>query len=152
MPVDYQLAKIYKLESPKGLIYIGSTCQSLAMRKAEHKRKYKQYKNGKYHNITSFKLFDEDLDNIEIYLVESFPCNNNEELHAREGYWIKNTVCVNRCIAGQNRKEHYVRNVDKIKAYKCTNNICACGGRYNNGDKSKHFRTKKHIEYGKTKQ
>ena len=40
--------KIYKLESPSGLIYIGSTCEKyLCRRLSEHKEAYKRYKKGK---------------------------------------------------------------------------------------------------------
>jgi hypothetical protein len=118
MVVDYKLAKVYKLESPSGLVYIGSTCQNLAVRKAGHKRSYLQWKKGKKQFTSSFKLFDEDKDNIEIFLIENFPCNTKEELHSREGHWIKSTNCVNKVIAGRKKKQWTIDNKDKIKQYK----------------------------------
>jgi len=48
---DYSNAKIYKLVSKDlshDLIYIGSTCQELRNRLAEHSRDYKKYINNKY--------------------------------------------------------------------------------------------------------
>jgi len=115
MVVDYKLAKIYKMESPSGLVYIGSTCQNLAVRKAGHKKSYLQWKKGNKDFTTSFKLFDEDKDNIEIFLIENFPCNTKEELHSREGHWIKSTNCVNKMISGRKKKQWYSDNLEKIQ-------------------------------------
>jgi hypothetical protein len=115
MPVNYELSKIYKLESPSGLIYIGSTCEiTLARRLASHKRNYKCYLSGKVKFITSFKLFEEDADNVNILLVESFPCNSNDELHAREGHWIKQYDCVNKRIEGRTKKQYCEDNKQQI--------------------------------------
>jgi hypothetical protein len=107
---DYSKSKIYKLESPSGLVYVGSTTQPLCERKAGHMKDYKKWKLGKLHNITSFKLFEEDNGNVEIYLIENYPCHSKEELHAREGHWIKNTNCVNRLIMGRTKREYYQDN------------------------------------------
>ena len=55
---NYQNGKIYKLVNTEGtLTYIGSTCQTLARRKAKHHSNYKCWKNGKANYITSFKIF-----------------------------------------------------------------------------------------------
>lgn len=118
MPVNYQLGKIYKMESPSGLIYIGSTCEpTLARRLAGHKRDYKSWKNGKFSYVTSFKLFEEDEDNTQIYLIKKFPCDNKDELHAEEGKTIKEHNCVNKNIAGRTKKEWADDNQEKIKEY-----------------------------------
>jgi len=82
--VNYQFGKIYKLVSPSGLTYIGSTCEkTLAMRKSKHHSTYTSWKAGKSAFVTSYKLFDEDEHNVDIVLLENFPCNNSDELHAR---------------------------------------------------------------------
>ena len=39
-----------------------------------------------------------------IYLIELFPCNSKDELHAREGYHIKSNDCVNKYIPGRTRE------------------------------------------------
>jgi hypothetical protein len=93
--VNYRNGKIYKLTCDESdEVYIGSTCEKLCVRKAKHKDKYKAYLRGTYAFVTSFKLFELS-DNIDIELIELFPCDTKDELHVREKYWIQNTknVC-----------------------------------------------------------
>lgn len=119
MVKNYQLGKIYKMESPNGLIYIGSTCHpTLAMRKAKHKDSYGNWKKNGTRYISSCDLFEEDKDNIDISLIENFPCNSKDELHAREGYYIKQFNCVNKRVAGRTRKEYREDNHEKILEHK----------------------------------
>jgi len=108
---DYQNGKIYKIEalnSEDGDIYIGSTTKNtLAERMTRHRSHYKGWKKGEKNNLSCFKIFDKyGIENCFIYLIESFPCNSKDELNAREGHYIKTLTCVNRCIAGQTRKEY----------------------------------------------
>ena len=72
MVVNYQNGKIYQMTSPSGKVYIGSTCESLAVRKAKHKAHYNKWKKdgGNYTYVTSFELFEENPDNVEIILIE----------------------------------------------------------------------------------
>ena len=103
--MKYQNSKIYKLVSPSGLTYIGSTTQSLAKRKGKHKTNYKCWKGGYQSYCTSFKLLDEAIDDIDIVLLETCNVNNKEELHAKERYWIESTDCVNKVVPGRTQKE-----------------------------------------------
>ena len=51
------LNQIYKIVNTEGtLCYIGSTCQSLAQRKAKHHACYKCWKNGYCFNNSNIKL------------------------------------------------------------------------------------------------
>ena len=94
---DYQNAMIYKLWCPDNdLVYYGSTVNRLSKRLNQHK--------CKSHKCKSHMLFESSND-VRIELVEKFPCNDKNELNAREGYYIKNFDCVNRCVAGRTRKE-----------------------------------------------
>lgn len=142
--VNYQLGKIYKLISPSGLIYIGSTCEILSKRLGGHKGDYKYYQKHKNrHFISSFILFEEDIDNIDIVLIENYPCNSKDELRARERYYIDSLKCVNKnkpfliqedfkeynkkfCkkyyeknkeYFFQKHKKYYEKNKEKIKEY-----------------------------------
>ena len=45
------------------------------------------------------------------------------------------------------RTIYVAKNIDKIKEYKQTKNVCNCGGKYTNSDRSKHFKTKIHIKW-----
>jgi len=109
---DYEQAKIYKLWSPQGQeIYIGSTTQSLAVRKAKHKHRLD----------CCSKILFEKYDDVRIELIEEFPCKNKMELNRREGEIMRNNNCVNRCIAGRTKaeydKEYYQDNKKKKKEY-----------------------------------
>ena len=163
----YHSGKIYRLESPNGLLYIGSTCHpTLAMRKACHKRGYTHWKKGLGPFVTSYHLYEEDENNVEIYLIENFPCNNKDELRSREGYWIRCLDCVNRLVAGQSKKEYYnshreeilkgkqlyyQENKEKIIKRKLQKYICECGGNYVYAQKARHYQTKMHLKFTSTK-
>jgi len=114
---DYQQGKIYKLVSNKTEdVYYGSTVNPLPSRKSQHKNKL---------NCSSKKLFENDAV-VTIVLIENFPCNNKNELKARELFYITNNPCINNnkpFISELNygvelRKEWYEANKEKISEYK----------------------------------
>jgi len=85
------------------------------MRLAQHKSAYTQWvKNGKRY-MSSYELFKVGMPIIE--LIETYPCKSKDELHAREGYYIRETDCVNKYIAGQTAAEYYIANKDKRNEY-----------------------------------
>jgi hypothetical protein len=106
--MDYQNGKIYKLVGG-GLTYYGSTCSTLTRRLCGHKTDFKQGKN------LSSKLLFETGDEVKIYLVEKYHCNDKIELNARERYWIENNECVNKQIPTRTIKEYYEAHKEKIK-------------------------------------
>ena len=109
---DYQNAKIYKLWSPEGDdIYIGSTTQTLARRKAKHKS---EYDTGG--NLTSKVLF-EKYTNVRIELIEEFPCDKKCKLIAREGHYIRTMECVNKVVPDRTKQEYYENNKEHKKEY-----------------------------------
>ena len=113
---DYRLGKIYQL-TIEDLVYIGATTQPrLSLRLGQHKTAYKSWVNGSSKYMSSFELFKLGTPTIE--LLELFPCNSKDELHAREGYHQRLNVCVNKYIAGQTREEHYYANQSKISEQK----------------------------------
>jgi hypothetical protein len=114
---DYQKGKIYRIISPsKNLVYYGSTIQSISRRLASHLRDYKKYnENNINDNITSFLVLE--CQDYKIELVEEYPCNNKQQLEKKEGEYIKNNECVNKCVAGRTRKEYRLDNIDKYKEY-----------------------------------
>lgn len=176
---NYQNGKIYKLVSPSGKTYIGSTTQSLAVRKAEHKSKSIKYaNNGKVNYCHSFKLFEEDDENYktEIILIENFPCDSKEELHQRERHHIDINECVNKQkpmrTKEQHRREHrdellrynkkyHLENKKDIKERKHNKRLaniekikekrlCDCGGTFTGENKYNHMHTQKHLMYVKS--
>lgn len=119
--VNYQNGKIYKIESlSTGLVYYGSTVDTLSRRLSGHKTNYAAYLNGKNKFITSFKVLEQP--DYKIYLVEKYPCENKEELHSKEGDYIRNNNCVNKFKIlgfGKNHsKEYHSQNKKKINAHK----------------------------------
>ena len=110
--MNYNNGKIYKIEpisgGEEGGVYIGSTTKNrLCERMSCHRSDYKRWKEGKSNNyLTVFMLFDKyGLENCHIGLVEAVVANSKDELTSREGYWIKQTNCVNKNIAGRTKKE-----------------------------------------------
>jgi hypothetical protein len=138
----YNNGKVYRIWSPSrtDLVYYGSTVNDLAKRLYHHKDKYKRHKEGKFHSLTSFNIFDQCSD-YRIELVESFACNNRNELTAREGFYIRTNECVNKCIAGRTHKEWCQDNRDKrLKQMK----------QYNQAHKSEHKeQTKQYYQANK---
>ena len=139
---DYQNGKIYKLWSLEGDdIYIGSTTQSLAVRKAEHKRKDTCYS----------KILFEKYDDVKIELIEEYPCKNKMELNKREGYYIRNNECVNKSIAGRTKKEYDKKyreeNKEKISEKRSQIITCECGCEISIRNLAQHKHSKKHINF-----
>ena len=84
----YQNAKIYKIvDTTNDNIYVGSTCKKLCQRLANHRSKYTAYLKGKCHFVTSFIILENN--NYDIILLEECPCENKEQLHAKERYYIE---------------------------------------------------------------
>jgi hypothetical protein len=111
---NYENGKIYKMVSPSGLTYVGSTTQSLALRKGKHKVNYYRWKREKCNYVTSYELFDEAVDDIDIVLLEEVKCESKEQLHMRERYWIETTDCVNKYIPTRSHDEYYNDNKESI--------------------------------------
>jgi hypothetical protein len=108
----YGKARIYRLVGG-GKTYYGSTCETLSRRLSGHKADYKSFINGKRsHTITSFELLEEP--DLNIVLVEEYPCENKDQLKARERWWIDNNECINKQIPTRSKSEWYEANKDKI--------------------------------------
>jgi hypothetical protein len=114
--MDYKNGRIYKLVSPSGLTYVGSTCQSLAKRKAQHKTDYKKWKKSDIKYMTSFKVLDESFDEVDIVLLEEYRCDSKEKLYARERHWIESLECVNKNVPSRTPSEYRKDNYEKYVA------------------------------------
>jgi hypothetical protein len=146
---NYQQGKIYKIISPHtDKIYIGSTTkQYLSQRLSKHKYAFKKQ------NLTSYKILE--FGDVEIILLESYPCNSKDELIARERYWMDqsiNLINKNRpVITEEERKNRKKQNVEKNKehydSYRKINHKCECGCMYYYPNKSRHIKSDKHQTY-----
>ena len=94
--------KIYKIISytNPNLVYYGHTSQTLAQRFAAHKTPSNK--------STSKQIID--LGDAVILLVENYPCQSEDQARAREGYYIINNPCVNKCVAGRTKQQYYIDN------------------------------------------
>ena len=117
---DYQKGKIYRIwDSSYTKCYVGSTCEELSRRFSSHKRDYKRGAIDKTKYSTSWQLFDEyGVENCIIELIEKFPCNSKEELHAREGKYQREIDCVNKNIAGRSLRQYNEDEKDKTRCYR----------------------------------
>lgn len=138
--VNYQNGKIYKLLSNQTeKIYIGSTTEKyLSQRLCNHKNDYNLWLQGKKNYITSFELIE--YEDCKIELIENYSCNDVNELHQREQYWINQfqDIIVNKCNAyGINKIKHKIsknkyRQTDK---YRITEKIYRTTEKYKNYQK-----------------
>jgi hypothetical protein len=109
----YQNGKIYRIWSLEtDDIYVGSTVDML------HKRMYK-HRNDAKKGRTNMKIHLEmqriGIDSFKIELIENYPCQTIQELHMREGHWIRTlTPSLNQLIAGRTRKEWVDVNKDNL--------------------------------------
>ena len=101
-----------------------TTKQYLSQRMDTHRADYKIWKKGIGGNIRSYYLFDKyGVENCKIILLESVNANSNDELKAREAYYIKSLKCVNKAIPLRTGKEYYNDNKEQIKLRYKTNKV-----------------------------
>lgn len=116
--VNYQDGKVYVIKSPNtDKCYIGSTTKKyLSQRMEVHRYDHQRYLDGKRWKITSFEIFEAG--DAYITLLENFPCNSIDELHARERWYIENYDgnVVNKVHPTRTRKQWDQDNMDHIKS------------------------------------
>jgi len=144
---------IYCLRNDE-LFYIGSTRNDLNQRLYQHISDYKRN-----HTISSKQIIEQG--NYEIHLIEKCLLDN---LKKREGEIIKHfkklygDMCVNELIAGREWKERRVDKPKKNKEKKIKQTKeqiaakrsvlinCECGIQYQLKHKSRHSKTKRHLD------
>lgn len=159
--------KIYKIvDNTNGDIYIGSTTQKLNERLSTHKCKCNYV-----HKCTSYKIINNG--DYKIELIEDIGDVSKEERNTKERYYIENNDCINKNKPGRTRKEwveenkeyfkeYCEKNKEQIKAYYENNKeqinekkkekfTCDCGNTLTYGNKLRHMKSKKHIDYLNTK-
>jgi hypothetical protein len=117
--INYQNSVIYKIISNDLTIkdlYVGSTT-NFNIRKAHHKIVCND-PNNKLYNIPLYKTIRENggWDNWDMILVENYPCNNKNELHARERHFIdelKSNLNLRLPIRTKQEKKIYQNEYDK---------------------------------------
>ena len=113
---DYSKGKIYRI-SAGDLTYYGSTAQPLSKRMGQHRQDRQRGKG-----CASCLVLQHDPE-ARIILVEDYPCENREQLNAREQHFIDNNECVNKqkAYTGLTKAEYKTQyrqdNAEAIKAY-----------------------------------
>lgn len=114
--VNYTNGRIYKLVNKvNDKIYVGSTCNSLRQRKAEHKS---SSTNPKKSETYVYKHLNEICwSGVEIILIESYPCKTKDELRKRERYWIDELKPeLNMRLPDRSKHEYYIDNKNDLDA------------------------------------
>ena len=153
--VTYQNGKIYKIEHVGcNMCYIGSTTKDfLSKRMVEHRSKYKTWSNDNTADRFSlFEIFQKyGVENCRIVLIELFPCDSKDELHARESHYIRTVECVNKIIPNRTKAEYskkrYKENKVKKQAKQAAVVECECGKTFTRAHKRRHIKSTHHIDY-----
>ena len=136
---NYQNGKIYKIHSYQtDKIYIGSTTQPLCKRFTNHKTDLK-----KNTTVTSKEILK--YDDVMITLIETYQCNDKNELEKRERYHIENNNCVNKQIPTRTGKEYRDSNKDMLKQYRLDNQDKIKQWEYDNREKRNYQRRLSNI-------
>jgi hypothetical protein len=110
--MDYKNGKIYKISNiVNDLVYIGSTTQSLSRRMSYHRSSINVKSKSTSRLYTEMREIG--CDNFFIELLENFPCDTKEELHAREMYYIRDYDSLN------NGLNKYCSIIDTIRLTQC---------------------------------
>lgn len=153
---NYQEGKIYKITSEKtDQVYVGSTVKPIAIRYNQHKCMYNSYKkDGGRVQLSSFLIIDYGDSKVE--LVENFPCTRQEELFARERYWMDNLPSVNKVRSlitkeelKEYRHDYYSANKQKAMEYNARIIICECGRTSTYRHLARHRMTNRHLKNSK---
>ena len=150
---------IYLLKFEDNTNYVGSTQNEISKRLLIH-RNQNPSKNG-YIQETTTKL-NNNID-FKIKILKNDLFFNKYDLLYWERIYTEltdNTINKRQCWRTTEEEKLQIKNTKKNcdKNYREKNRItlnnlknikytCACGGSYNNSNKPRHFRTKKHINY-----
>ena len=129
-------------------VYIGHTTD-FTKRKNSHKSRCNNETNSKYH-LKIYQTIRENggWDNWSMVEIEKYKCNDNNEATARERYWHEQlNANMNIQVPNRNKKEYDNDNRVIISEKAKTTYTCECGSICRIGEKSRHNKRIKHLEY-----
>ena len=142
-------------------IYVDSTCQSLSKRLS----KYRREMNSKQSQTKPLYKNMREIGKEQFYieLLEEYPCENNDQLRAREGHYIREMkALLNGRVEGRTGEEWRDENKERLKesrnnrwnnikdeclTFRRMRHVCECGSEICNGSKLRHQHSKKHQAY-----
>ena len=113
----YENGKIYCIRNTiDDDVYVGSTTQALSQRMEKHRSDFRK----RYMIIPKLhtKMNEYGIENFYIERLEKCPCEDIEELRAKEGEWIRKLGTLNKCVARRTRQEYRSDNAEQIKEKK----------------------------------
>ena len=115
-PNLYQQGKVYAIRNTlNDAVYVGSTHLSLALRLSHHSARARQCSGQcRLHAMMGELGFD----CFRIELLEEYPCESKEELHAKEAEWINLMATLNHRIPGRSPQEYYIDTHEQRAAYR----------------------------------
>jgi len=144
---DYSKACIYKIVCRDPEIkdcYVGSTT-NLIKRRSQHKCACNS-ENSKGYNRYKYQFIRENggFDNWQVLEIEKVDCKSKEELLRRERYYVEKLhASLNKNIPNRTKKESdLIRQIPRK---------CECGGSFSDKHKTRHYITKMHINFVKSK-
>jgi hypothetical protein len=73
------------------------------------------YLNNKGRFTTAFYITKNGRNSFKCEILEEIDFEDKKELYKIERYYIENYECVNKSIPLQTRREHYLKNKDKLR-------------------------------------
>lgn len=161
------IGRVYKIiHNQSDICYVGSTINELRVRFSQHKRAT----TSKYSIVSYMKQHGRD--NFKIVLIKEYDIVDRKHLEAYEQLWINKLTCINyKCSFNPLRSRKELMNIEKKEYYKSnkeaiserdqvyrSNNkeaiserrkkqiTCDCGTTLRSSDRSRHERSKKHID------
>lgn len=122
LPIDYSKTIIYKIvcnDLNISDVYVGSTTDFIR-RKRHHKHSCNSEKSKKY-NLKVYQSIRQNggWNNFLMVEIEKYPCNDSNEAHARERYYLELlNAKLNIQIPTRTIQEYCIDNKEKIKQYK----------------------------------
>ena len=117
MSRDYKSGKIYCIRNNiTDDVYVGSSCEKyLSKRWVKHKSSM----NNERDKATPLyqKMNELGVESFYIELLENYPCENSDQLRAREGHYIREMATLNKRVETRTKKEYKEDNKDYFKEY-----------------------------------
>lgn len=137
--MDYKNGKVYVIRNVvNDKVYVGSTTQILSKRFHKHKHQINCQRHKNYPLYVAMREIG--VENFYIELIENFPCNSKEELHAREGHYIREFNSYkegyNALVSGRDKQQYYQEEKEYVNQHN-----------KENYEKNKEERLKKNKEY-----